>query len=399
MGVIFSKFTIMIDFSNTKIAFAYRSTKALKKAFFLFKMVKYPFLVKVITKFTLSALKIHFPVHYFIKPFMFSHFCGGTNLQEAIKTASIIKNFKVYSILDFAAEGLSNEASANAVVDEISVAISIASKNHDIAFSAFKPTALISIDILEKICQIDTLSEEEQKAKLNFEGRFNKLCETAHKNKVRLLIDAEDFVFQNYIDELCEQAMEKYNKEEVLIYTTLQMYRTDRLEYLQKIIQQAKERKYYLGVKLVRGAYMEKERILAAQNGYDSPIYNTKDETDNAYDSAIRLMFENMEHCAVFVGTHNEKSVQLTIDIMEKDSIPNNDTRVFVSQLYGMSDQITFNVADNGYNTAKYIPYGSVKVAIPYLLRRAQENTSVSGQTSRELELVKEELKRRKIKS
>lgn len=386
----------MIDFFNTNIAFSYRSNIALKKALFLFQAVKYPFWVKLITKITFFAQGLKFPIHYFIKPFMFSHFCGGENLIEALKTAKILEKFKVYSILDFAVEGLTDDKSVNNVVLEIRQTIEVASNNPAIAFSVFKPTALASASILERINNTKDLTEVEKEEKNKFEMRFNSLCEFAYKNEVKLLIDAEEVCYQDYIDALCEEAMMKYNKNSTIIYTTLQMYRNDRLEYLNQLIRKAKELNFYLGVKLVRGAYMEKERALAVENGVASPIHNTKSETDNAYNSAIKLIFENISHSSLFVGTHNEESIQLTVNLMQEFGLKPDDSRIFLAQLFGMSDQITFNAASMGYNVAKYVPYGPVKVTIPYLLRRAQENTSVAGQTTRELELVKKEIRRRK---
>ncbi len=388
----------MIDFSNTQRAFAYRSNFELKKANFLFQMVKYPFLVNAITKIAFVAKKIYFPIHLFIKPMMFSHFCGGENLNNALKTSKKLQNYHVKSILDFAVEGLSDDKAVDNIVKEISNSIEEASENSAIAFSVFKPTALASAAFLERLNNSQNLSELEIESKNKFEKRFDFLCELAYKKDVRILIDAEEVCYQDYIDALCERAMMKYNSKKTIVYTTLQMYRNDRLEYLNQLILKSKESNFYLGVKLVRGAYMEKERELANINGITSPIHNTKFETDNAFNAAIKLIFENITSSSLFVGTHNEESVQLTVDLMSKYGLKSNDERIFMAQLFGMSDHITFNLASEGYNSAKYLPYGPVKVTIPYLLRRAQENTSVAGQTTRELELVKTEIRRRKKK-
>lgn len=386
----------MIDFLNTQTAFAYRSNFELKKAKFLFQMVKHSFLVYAITKITFLARRIHFPIHLFIKPIMFSHFCGGKDLSEALKTVEKLENKGVKSILDFAIEGLSDDNAVDTVIKEINKTIEEVATSSAIVFSVFKPTALASASILERINNTNNLTEVEKEAKNKFEIRFNSLCEFAYKKEVRLLIDAEEVCYQDYIDALCEEAMMKYNKNSTIIFTTLQMYRNDRLEYLNQLIKKSKESNFYLGVKLVRGAYMEKERTLAEVNEVASPIHNTKLETDNAYNSAIKLIFENISHCSLFLGTHNEESIQLTANLMQEHGLKPDDSRIFLAQLFGMSDNITFNAASMGYNAAKYVPYGPVKVSIPYLLRRAQENTSVSGQTTRELELVKSELRRRK---
>ncbi len=388
----------MIDFSNTENAFEYKSNSDLKRAFLLFKMVEKPFISKFLTSISLFLMKFHFPVHWFIKPLMFSHFCGGTNRGEAVKTVQHLSNYNVFSVLDFAVEGLKNDNETEKVVDEIKKTIDMAAENPSIAFAVFKPTALAPAEVLEKINNSITLTPKESQLKGKFEYRFNSLCDYAAQKSVRILIDAEEFCYQDYVDHLCELAMQKHNKSNVYVYTTLQMYRTDRLDYLKKLISEAESKDFKIGVKFVRGAYLEKERSLAAFNGYNSPVFDIKAETDDAYDAAIRLAFDNIKSVSLFLGTHNQNSIENAIELMESRNLDNSDKRVFFAQLYGMSDNLSFNLSKNKYNVAKYLPYGPVKVSIPYLLRRAQENTAVAGQTSRELQFIENEMKRRKAK-
>jgi proline dehydrogenase len=388
----------MIDFSNTENAFEYKSNSDLKRAFLLFKMVEKPFISKFLTSVSLFLMKFHFPVHWFIKPLMFSHFCGGANRNEALKTVQHLSNYNVFSVLDFAVEGLKNDNETEKVVDEIKRTIDLAAENPNIAFAVFKPTALAPAEMLEKINNSITLTIEEFQLKEKFENRFNGLCDYAAQKSVRILIDAEEFCYQDYVDHLCGLAMLKHNKSNVYVYTTLQMYRTDRLDYLKKLISEAKSKDFKIGVKFVRGAYLEKERNLAAKNGYNSPVFEVKSETDNAYDAAVALAFENIDRVFLFLGTHNQMSIEKAMETMKKLNLNHSDKRVFFAQLYGMSDNLSFNLSKNKYNVAKYLPYGPVKVTIPYLLRRAQENTAVAGQTSRELQFIENEMKRRKAK-
>lgn len=388
----------MIDFSNTENAFEYKNNSELKKAFWLFKMVEKPFMSKFLTSISLFLMKFHFPVHWFIKPLMFSHFCGGANRNEALKTVQHLSNYNVFSVLDFAVEGLKNDDETEKVVDEIMKTIDMAAENPNIAFAVFKPTALAPAEVLERINNSITLTLEESQLKDKFEIRFNNLCDYAAQKSVRILIDAEEFCYQDYVDHLCELAMQKHNKSEVYVYTTLQMYRTDRLDYLKKLIAKAEIEDFKIGIKFVRGAYLEKERDLAAENSYKSPVFNQKSETDEAYDSAVALAFENIHKMSLFLGTHNQKSIEKAMETIQNLNLEPSDNRVFFAQLYGMSDNLSFNLAKNNYKVAKYLPYGPVKVTIPYLLRRAQENTAVAGQTSRELQLIENEIKRRKAK-
>ena len=385
-----------MELTNTKNAFEYKSDKELKKALRLFKLVKNKHVSDFFAGLTLIAMKFRIPVAWLIKPIMFDHFCGGENSEEAIETANNLWKYNVSSILDFAVEGQVDGKIVEQTIEEIKNTISLASKTDSLTFAAFKPTALASHEKLHHLATSPNLTEKEKAEKEKYEERFFSICEFAAQNEVKLLVDAEEFVYQFYVDELVEKAMKKLNKNKPLIYTTLQMYRHDRLDYLEGLIEDARQNNYYLGVKFVRGAYLEKERILAFKENRQSPIYETKQGNDDAFDKGVEMVFENIDICGIFVGTHNEDSVIKSINLAKKYNVDKNDDRFFVSQLYGMSDHISFNVAKEGYNVAKYLPYGPVKVAIPYLLRRAQENSAMAGQTGRELKFVKLEWERRK---
>lgn len=386
----------MIQFNNTEIAFKYKSDKELKKSLIIFRFL-FSGIILIVGKFLVSlALKLKIPIKWAVKPLVFKHFCGGESIDECLQTISILSKYNVKSILDYSVEGKSSEQEINAVFNETINTIIQASKNKDIAFAVFKPSAFASHDILSKASK-NVLNENEKKIFNSFSEKVNTLCKKAFELKVRLLIDAEDFAFQKIVDDIALSMMKKYNVNEVYIYNTLQMYRNDRLSYLQHIIQLSKTENFKLGIKLVRGAYMEKERKLALENNYPSPINENKEKTDFEFNEAVKLCVENLDVVNLFCGTHNEESCTKLSELMSVKNISKDDSRIFFAQLYGMSDHISFNLANEGYNVAKYIPYGPVKEVMPYLLRRAEENSSVKGQTSRELNLIMKEIERRKL--
>lgn len=386
-----------IDFNNTQKAFEYRSNKELQKAKLLFSSLKFPFLVKIGSFSILALNKIGLSPNFILKPFIFNHFCGGTTLDKTQEVANKLGQYQVFSIPDYSVEGKTTNAGIESVIEETIQTMKAVSSNSNLAFSVFKPTALAPSTILEKMNNKSILTSEEQKTATLFHQRFERLCEMAAQYKVKLLIDAEEYCFQDLIDEKCESMMYKYNKNEVIIYNTLQMYRHDRENYLEKLIKRARNDNFKIGLKVVRGAYLEKENDRALKNNYPTPIHASKAETDKSYDNAVRTIVENSDVSELFLGTHNRKSIELLIELMQKKGISPSDKRFFIGQLYGMSDNLTFNLASNQYNVAKYLPYGPVKETIPYLIRRAQENTAVAGETSRELLLIDQEISRRKM--
>jgi len=341
-------------------------------------------------------LGLRLPIGWAIKPTIYSHFCGGEQIPECLPVIESLSKYNVKSILDYSVEGKERPEDIEAALKETLNTISNAGSNPNIPFAVFKPTAFTTGSILEKVSAGYKLSEGEEKEAEAFRDRINTLCKTAHDLDVPILIDAEDSWYQKFIDDVVEEMMEKYNNEKAIVFNTLQMYRHDRLEFLKESFIKAEKGGYFLGIKFVRGAYMEKERERAQKLGYTDPINADKPSTDKMYDDGLRFTIEHIDRISVFSGTHNEESNILLCELMSEHKIAKNDMRIWFSQLFGMSDHISFNLAAEGYNVAKYLPYGPVKHVLPYLIRRAEENTAVAGQTSRELELVTKERQRRK---
>lgn len=389
----------MHTFNNTEIAFAWRNNKELRKAHFLFRTIALPWLVNLGSLLLRIALTIRFPIGWLVKPTIFSHFVGGETLAESVPTVNTLAQFGVKSILDYSVEGKGTAKSQEEAYTEILNSIHNAASSPSITFSVFKPTGLINVDILEKVSQGMSLTTDETEQFGLFKQKVHTLCHTSVKANTPILIDAEDSWYQKALDEVVRDMMAEFNKEQVFVYNTLQMYRTDRLKFLKETYRDAKENGFKLGMKFVRGAYMEKERERAQKLGYPSPIHPTKEDTDQAFNDGQEFAFNHLDTISIFCGTHNEESVNRLCLLMQKGGVSKNDKRITFSQLLGMSDNISFMLGHLGYNVTKYIPYGPVREVMPYLIRRAQENTSVKGQTGRELSLIEQELKRRKSKS
>lgn len=386
----------MISFENTEIAFQSKSNRDLRRAHFLFKMIGSNALVTAGKLMSRVALKLGIPVGWAVKPTIYSHFVGGETIEDCYKNVLQIGKFDVKSILDYSVEGTETLESINKAMDETLKTIYNAAKDDNVPFAVFKPTAFTWDSVLEKVSAGSEMTAEEKKEADNFRERVRKLCQTAYDHDVPILIDAEDVAFQNFIDDVVEVNMEKFNKEKAVVFNTFQMYRWDRLEVLERMYNRAKEKGYYLGAKFVRGAYMERERARAQEMGYKDPIQPDKDSTDRDYNEALKFCIERIDRIAIFNGTHNEYSSLYMTELMTEHNIPKDDPRCWFSQLYGMSDHISFNLANAGYNVAKYMPFGPVKSVLPYLIRRTEENTSIAGQTSRELKLIVTEMNRRK---
>lgn len=389
----------MYTFNNTEVAFAWRTNRELRKAHFLFKTIALPWLVNMGSVLLRIALAIRFPIAWIVKPTIFSHFVGGETLAQSLPTVDALAKFGVKSILDYSVEGKGTAKSQEDAYNEILSSIRNAAHNPNITFSVFKPTGLINVDILTKVSQDESLVPEELSQFNLFKERVHNLCSTSAKANTPILIDAEDSWYQKALDDVVRDMMAEFNIEQVFVYNTLQMYRTDRLDFLKEEYILAKDKGYKLGIKFVRGAYMEKERERAQKMGYPSPIHATKDHTDKAFNDGQDFAFNHLDTISIFCGTHNENSVNRLCELMEKGGVSKDDSRITFSQLLGMSDNISFMLGHLGYNVTKYIPYGPVREVMPYLIRRAQENTSVKGQTGRELLLIEQELNRRKTKS
>ncbi|PSL30738.1 proline dehydrogenase family protein [Chitinophaga ginsengisoli] len=388
---------LSISFENTAIAFESKTDKALKKADFLFSSIGKPWLVKLGATVTPLALKLGLPIKGLIRNTIFSQFCGGENLQEAAQAATLLGKFHVGVVLDYGVEAMEGEENYDHAVPEFIRAIEYAAGNHNIPFIAIKVTGFARFSLLEKIHSGETLTQEEVAEYGRVRNRIQSIAAAAAKHKIGLLIDAEESWIQQPVDDLAGELMAQFNQQQVIVYNTFQMYRHDRLAFLKKSFEKAQQQGYLLGAKLVRGAYMEKERKRAEEMGYPSPIQPNKEATDRDYDAAVRFCMERVDKLAVFVGTHNEQSSMLAANLLHQQELPHDYSHVSFSQLLGMSDNITFNLAHAGYHVSKYLPYGPVKDVMPYLLRRAQENTSISGQVGRELGLIRRERKRRGI--
>lgn len=384
-----------LDFSNTEIAFKSKSNAELRTSYLLFKAIGMNWLVKLGTPLVETAFALHLPIKPLIKHTVYKQFVGGEDINDCEKAIDNLYKFNIGTILDYSVEGKEAEEDFEYTCKETIETIHKAKNNPKIPFCVFKVTGVARFALLEKVNSNGTLTTEEATEYQKVIARIEKICKTAYENNVRIFIDAEETWIQQAIDNLATAMMEKFNKQQAIVYNTLQLYRHDRLAFLKASHEHALANNYYLGVKLVRGAYMEKERERAQTLNYTDPIQTTKENSDKDYDLALKFCIENIDRVSVCAGTHNENSSKLLAQLMLDKNIPNNDKRIFFSQLYGMSDNLSYNLANAGYNVAKYLPYGPVKAVMPYLFRRAAENTSVKGQTGRELNLILKERKRR----
>ena len=385
----------MMTFENTEIAFNSKSDKDLKRAMWMFRLIGNPIFVNIGKILSTLALKLHFPVGWAVKPTIYRHFVGGESIDECMPGVRLLEKFSVKAILDYSIEGTTTTEEINQAMDETLKTIYNAARDKNIPFAVFKPTAFTFENVMKKVSEKKSLTESEKVEADNFRKRVEKLCQTAFDNDVPILIDAEDVCFQNFIDEVVETNMEKFNKKKAIVFNTFQMYRRDRLDILRQSYERAVEKDYFLGAKFVRGAYMEKERARAAALGYPDPIHPNKESTDKDYNAALKFCIERIDRITIFNGTHNEFCTSYMVQLMEEKGIAKDDPHCWFSQLYGMSDHISFNLSHAGYNVAKYMPYGPVRSVLPYLIRRTEENTSMSGQTGRELSRILKEIERR----
>lgn len=385
-------------FNNTEVAFALKTDTELDRAYFLFKMIDNEPLVRIGTAVTNFALKAHLPVEGLIRATVFDHFCGGTTEEDCLSVVDKMFTKGVSSVLDYSVEGKEEEEQFDAALEMTLKTIEFAKEKFAIPFAVFKPTGFGRFYLYEKLGEKKPLTIEEQKEWNRVVNRFDIVCKAAYEKDVALLIDGEESWMQDAADVVVTDMMRKYNKEKTIVFNTLQLYRWDRLDYLKKLQETAKSEGFFIGMKLVRGAYMEKENKRAEEKGYPTPICESKEATDINYDTTVVYMMDHLDSMSIFAGTHNELSSYKLIELMKSKGIAKNDNRIWFGQLYGMSDNISYNLAEHGYNVAKYLPFGPVRDVMPYLIRRAEENTSVAGQTSRELNLLKTERDRRKNK-
>lgn len=386
-------------FDNTEVAFALKNNTELNKAYYLFKLISSNTMVKLGTSLTTFAISTNLPVKGLIKSTVFDHFCGGVNEQDCLSVVDKMYTKGVSSVLDYSVEGKENEEQFDHTLQMTLKTIEFAKEKEAIPFAVFKPTGVGRFYLFEKKGENLPFTDAEQQEWKRVVDRFDTICRTAYEKDVMLLIDAEHSWMQDAADELILEMMRNYNKEKCIIFNTAQTYRWDRFDFVKNVHAIGLREGFHAGFKVVRGAYMEIERERATEKGYPSPICATKAQTDATFNKTVMYMIENINNkMALYAGTHNEESSYLIMDLMRKNQLANNDKRIWFGQLYGMSDNISYNLANHNYNVSKYLPFGPVYDVVPYLIRRANENTSVAGQTNRELDLLERELKRRRAK-
>ena len=384
-------------FENTEVAFASKTDADLERAYFLFRLIANQPLVRIGTNIAQFALKSHLPVEGLIRATVFDHFCSGTSAEESVKVVNLLAKQNVYAVLDYSVEGAKAEISLDDCLTNIITTIKLSATSENIPFTVFKPTGFGHPELYIEKSNQEELTQAEEEAWERIRNRFIRCCDVAQQHNMKLLVDAEESWLQPAINLLVAEMMSIYNKKEALIHTTAQLYIKDKLNYLHYLGEKAKEQNFIAGIKLVRGAYMEKEAERAKQLNYLNPICSSKMDTDENFDAAWRYMLDHLDHFSLYFGSHNEESTYAIMDELAKRKIAKDHPHIWFGQLYGMSDHISFNLAKAGFKVSKYLPFGPVKDVLPYLIRRAEENTSVEGQTVRELELIQKERKRRKL--
>lgn len=388
-----------LDFRNTEVAYADKSDADLRMAELLFRTIANPAVVKLGKVGANVAGALHMPLGWALRPTIYKHFVGGESLEQSKKTLERLNQRGVQAVMDYSAEGGDDKETIEKTFQANMKAVRFAHNNPAVSHAVFKVSGICKVAVMEKANDPDAAlmsHEREQVEKLR--ERFMALCEAAHEQGTKILVDAEHYAYQGLIDRLTEEAMLKYNKERAIVFATLQMYRHDRMDYLRGLDEFCQEHALKCGIKFVRGAYMEEERARAARMGYRDPICANKAETDTNFNAGVKYVVDRINRFELFCGTHNERSCVLLTEQMAKQGLANNDPRIYISQLYGMGDFISYNLSNAGYNVTKYLPYAPVDRVLPYLIRRAEENTSVAGQTGRELELIRRERERRKGK-
>ena len=383
-------------FNDLKVAFEDKSDRDLNRAYILFKTISNPLISKTLTLCLRIGIWMRLPIQSIIKATVYKHFCGGTTIENSEKIIDKLWVSNIGTILDFSAEGKESEIDFNNVMKETIESLHKAKNTKKIPFSVFKPSGLARFKLLEKISVGAKLSTEEKVEKIAFEKRVESICQVSSQNKIPVFIDAEESWIQDAIDNIALKMMRKFNKQQSWVFNTIQFYRKDRITYLQDLLNNAKKNNFLIGIKLVRGAYHEKEIERAKKMGYPCPVHEIKKNTNNDYNNALEICIKNIDIISICAGTHNEESSRTVINLLKKYNISKNDQRVYFSQLLGMSDHISYNAAKKGFNVAKYVPYGPIKDVLPYLIRRAEENTAIAGQMGRELSNIIAEKKRRK---
>jgi proline dehydrogenase len=384
-----------VSFDNTQVAFQDKSNRELFLSYLIFLLTKNPFLVKVLSRSAKLCLDLGLPIKTIIKSTVFKQFCGGESSREYRRVVDTLGRSAIGTILDYSVEGNQAESGFESTTAELLKVIDEAAGNPNIPCSCMKLSAIGSVELFEAVSAGRTLTPSQKTAWEKIGLRLDTICAAARRSGKPIYIDAEETWVQAAMDRLAEAMMARYNTERAVVYTTLQLYRWDRIDYFTSLIENARGAGYKLGVKIVRGAYLEKERERAKQMGYPSPVNPSKAATDEEYNRAITLIIDNIDVVELCLGTHNEYSCKLLMQLMQERDIPHNHPHIWFAQLYGMSDNISYNLARAGYNVTKYLPYGPVEATLPYLTRRAEENTAIAGQMSKELDIIVRERRRR----
>jgi proline dehydrogenase len=383
-------------FSDTEIAFSNRTDEELKRIYSLFKKMTNESLSNIGMGVLKASMFLKLPIHKFAEKYLFFHFCGGVTLEESQNIVEDLYKYNVKSVLDYSAESKKEEKAFEEIKREIFKIIDNVVKNREkVPYAVYKMSGIGNVELIKKIQNNIPLSKDEEEAKAKLLKRIDEISKYAYEKKVPIMVDAERLSVQKFIDDIINKMMIKYNKEEPVIFNTIQFYRKDSMDILKKSFEEVTSAGAFYGIKPVRGAYYEEEKKEAEQKGIASPICDTKEDTDKLYNNALEFCVKNLDRISLFAATHNEYSVKYLMQLMKDNNIDKEDKRIYFSQLYGMSEHITLNLAKMGYNVSKYIPYGPIKLVMPYLLRRAEENKAIKGQTNREFEIIKKEMKRR----
>lgn len=393
------EFNDFLSFDDTEIAFAHKSDAELWRSYLLFRAINNPQIVKKGTSIAVWAIDKHLPITPFVKYSVYAQFCGGESLKKAVETLNKMAQYNLKTMLDYGVEAKKTEKDFDKTTKQLLKAVAFAGRRSDVPVVSIKITGLGRFELFEALDAGQNLTGDDNTAFARTKQRLHTICTAAQKAGVAIYFDAEESWIQDALDNLVNEMMATYNRENAVVYNTFQLYRHDRLAYLKQCHKHAQQNGYILGAKLVRGAYMEKERERAWKRQYPSPIQPDKAATDRDFNDALRYCMDNIAEIAFCNASHNEESALFLCRLITEHKLPRDHKHIYFAQLYGMSDHISYNLANTGYNAAKYLPYGPVSDVVPYLIRRAQENTSVAGQSGRELSLLQSELRRRKAKT
>lgn len=379
-------------------AFSHYSISQLRRTKVLFKILQNP-LVSWFSGFVPHIpilLRLPF-VKSLIKHYIFSHFCGGEDWKEVHQSALKLQKQNILSSLDYSVECKQTEQDYETTKKVLLNVLEEAKNLSHIPFCVLKITGLGRFALLEKIHNGQTLSDNEKAEWQRVQSRFDSICEKAVDCNTKLLVDAEESWIQKPIDNIVKRAMKRHNQNEPMIYNTYQLYLKAKYEQLKTDWEKAKEKGYILGSKLVRGAYMEKETKRAVKMHLPNPIQPSKAKCDQDFNDSLKFCLKHIDDFGIYIGTHNIESTQKARQLMQEYGIAKSDERVFFSQLLGMREILSYELAQQDYLVSKYTPFGKIAEVIPYLLRRIQENSSVKDQLNDEIKVITRELENQKL--